>query len=222
MRQISVAFVDDHPIFLSGLSQLFSASKDFSVVAIGKCASDITEIADSFHPDVIVTDLGMPGFVMDAIARVARNDEKTKLIVFTASSNIDTAISAFEAGALGYLVKGSTLEELSDAIHQVHDGETYLSPRLAAKVMAGVQNNKRRDSASRVCFSKREEDVLRLLLKGATNKSIADELFLSEKTVKHYMTLLIQKLQVRNRVEVVLAAQELAKSNSRLTARILN
>ena len=222
MRTISVAFVDDHPIFLSGISQLFSASKDFSVVAVGKCASDIIEIANSSHPDIIVIDLSMPGSVLEAVARVAKNEGNTKLIVFTASTNIDTAISAFEAGAVGYLVKGSTLEELADAMHQVHNGETYLSPRLATKVMAGLQRNTGKDKAARIAFSKREEDVLRLLLKGATNKNIAENLFLSEKTVKHYMTLLIQKLQVRNRVEVVLAAQELAKTNSRLTARILN
>ena len=222
MKAITVAFVDDHPIFLSGISQLFSASKEFSVVAIGKCASDIVEIADKCHPDLIVMDLNMPGKTLEAVAKVAQMDDGTKTIVFTASTDVDTAISSFEAGARGYVVKGSTLEELSDAMHQVHDGETYMTPRLATKVIAGLQRTARQQSAPRIVFSRREEDVLRLLLKGATNKIIADELLLSEKTVKHYMTLLIQKLQVRNRVEVVLAAQELARQNTRLTSRLMN
>ena len=222
MQAITVAFVDDHPVLLSGISQLFSAGHEFSVVSVGKCASDIVEIARSVKPNLIVIDLNMPGAVMEAIVKVTDNYPETKLIVFTASTNVEAAISCFEAGAMGYVMKGSTLEELSDAMRQVHRGETYMTPRLATKVISGLQHAARQRNAPRVEFSKREEDVLHLLLKGATNKRIADELLLSEKTVKHYMTVLIQKLEVRNRVEVVLAAQELARSGDLRTGRNLN
>lgn len=222
MQAISVAFVDDHPVLLSGICQLFANGPEYAVVGVGKNATDIIDIAKTLHPDLIVTDLNMPGTVLEAIATVANMETNTKLVVFTASTNIDTAISSLEAGALGYVMKGSTLEELADAMRRVHEGETYMTPRLAAKVIAGLQRSARQRSMPRIAFSRREEDVLRLLLKGATNKRIADELLLSEKTIKHYMTLLIQKLEVRNRVEVVLAAQALAKSGALTASRILN
>lgn len=216
MQPVPIAFVDDHPVLLSGICQLFSSSKEFRVVAVGSTAQDVVEIARSVKPEVMVVDLNMPGRIIESIATVATDHPKTKLIAFTASSNMDTAISTLEAGALGYVLKGSTLDELLEAIRQVHRGETYMSARVAANVVAGLQVNARARAAPTVRFSSREEDVLRFLLQGCTNREIAEALSLSEKTVKHYMSVLMQKLDVRNRVEVVLAAQELA-NNGRLT-----
>lgn len=222
MQPITVAFVDDHPVLLSGICQLFSSSDEFRIVGVGSTANDVVEIASSVTPDVIVIDLNMPGRVIEAIATVANKYSKTKLIAFTASGNIDTAISTLEAGVLGYVLKGSTLNELTEAIRQVHNGETYMSPRVAANVVAGLQVNARARTAPTVRFSSREEDVLRFLLQGCTNREIAHSLSLSKKTVKHYMTVLIQKLDVRNRVEVVLAAQELASAGGLSLAPTLN
>lgn len=210
METITVAFIDDHPVLLTGICQIFALSDEFRIVSIGSTAKDMVEIASSVKPDVMVVDLNMPGRVIEAIATVANQHKKTKQVAFTASCNIDTAISTLEAGALGYVLKGSTLEELTEAIRLVHDGKTYMSPRIAANVIAGLQINARARTVPTVRFSSREEDVLRFLLQGCTNKEIATALSLSEKTVKHYMTVLMQKLDVRNRVEVVLAAQELA------------
>lgn len=214
MPSISVAFVDDHPVLLTGICQIFEALDGFSVVANGKTAQDIVKIAKSFRPDIIVIDLNMPGLIIDAIAKVANEYSHTRLVAFTASSSKDTAIAALEAGVLGYVLKGSSLEELTEAIRQVHSGETYLSPSVSANVVAGLRQQARSRALPRVRFSKREEDVLRLLLQGSTNREIADALSLQEKTVKHYMSVLIQKLDVRNRVEVVLAAQQLAGSGA--------
>lgn len=222
MPTISVAFVDDHPVFLTGVCQLFSALEGFSVVASGKSAQDIVKIARSVKPDIIVIDLNMPGVIIEAIAKVATEYSHTKMVAFTASSSKDTAISALEAGVLGYVLKGSTLEELADAIQQVHMGDTYLSPSVSANVVAGLRQQARYRTMERVRFSKREEDVLRLLLRGSTNREIADALSLQEKTVKHYMSVLIQKLDVRNRVEVVLAAQQLESSGALVRTSQMN
>lgn len=216
MHQTRVAFVDDHPVLLSGICQLFAASDEFRVVAVGKCAADVVDIARSLVPDVIVADLNMPGRILEAIAKVATSGGPTRIVAFTATNSIDTAIAALEAGALGYVLKGSSIEELTEAIRQVHGGETYITPSFAAKVVVGLRQATQKRSVPRIVFSKREEEVLRLLLRGSTNKEIADALTISDKTVKHYMTVLIQKLNVRNRVEVVLAAQELASSGALL------
>jgi DNA-binding NarL/FixJ family response regulator len=134
----------------------------------------------------------------------------TRILTFTAATGIDDAISALEAGAGGYVLKGSTGEELIDAVRTVHAGDTYITASYAAKVVAGLRTASLRKSAIEAMrLSLREEQVLRLLLRGSTNREIATTLEIGEKTVKHYMTILMQKLNVRNRVEVVLAAQQL-------------
>ncbi|MCQ0969903.1 response regulator transcription factor [Paracoccus sp. TK19116] len=212
MGTTTVAFVDDHPVLLSGVCQLFAGSGEFKVVAVGKSAVDVVDIAANSKPDVLVLDLNMPGRVLEAIAAVAGQGNRTKLLAFTASTCIDTAMATLDAGVQGYVLKGSSIEELTEAIRQVQAGETYVTPSLAAKLMDRLRKASRPKSAADVSFSRREEEVLRFLLRGCTNKEIADALSISDKTVKHYMTVLIQKLQVRNRVEVVLAVKELANA----------
>lgn len=213
MQKISLAFLDDHPILLAGLCQVFGASEHMSVIATGKSADDVMDIAVSMRPNVIVVDLNMPGNVLTAIAKATAMNLPSRFLAFTASESVDTAISALEAGALGYLLKGASLDELCEAIRRTHKGETYIAPAFASRVVTALRRAQDQN-VPRVRFSRREEEVLRLLLRGGTNKEIAEALKIIEKTVKHYMTILIQKLNVRNRVEVVLAARALTESGN--------
>lgn len=215
MPMISVAFVDDHPILLSGLASVFEAHPDFSVVALGHCARDAMDIVVRHRPDVLVVDLNMPGKVLETVAEITVGRFGTKILTFTAATGIDDAISALEAGAGGYVLKGSSSDDLMDAVRTVHAGDTYITASFAAKVVAGLRTASLRKSAIEAMrLSLREEQVLRLLLRGSTNREIATTLSIGEKTVKHYMTILMQKLNVRNRVEVVLAAQQLEIGNN--------
>lgn len=209
MRQISIAFVDDHPVLLGGLAHIFSEMPEFEVVGTGRCASDVEQISEK-NPDVILVDLNMPGDAFSAIRRSHEISPPTHIIVFTASAGIDHAVKALEAGATGYVLKGSTDDELLQAIDTVMAGETFITPSFASKVISALRNTSTRKPVGQsVKLSVREDQIVRLLLMGRTNKEIAERLKISEKTVKHYMTLLMQKLHARNRVEVVLAAQEL-------------
>lgn len=210
MKRVSIAFVDDHPILLDGLMRIFSGYDDFEVVAQGASASDAVHLSSAKALDVLVLDLNMPGEVFKAIATITDNCPHTKIIVFTASLGIDHAVQALEAGASGYVVKGATADELVDAIHTVLNGETFITRNFATKVILALRDaSLRKIAAQSIRLSVREEQIVRLLLRGKTNKEIANQLAISEKTVKHYMTLLMQKLNVRNRIEVVLAAQKL-------------
>lgn len=210
MTSTSIAFVDDHPILLSGVTHLFSANSEFRTVGVGTCAADILEIAKRDAPNVIVVDLNMPGKVLDSIAELVRQGAKTKVLVFTAMTSVDYAVAALEAGAMGYVLKGSSEEELIQAIRAVHEGDTYITPSFAAKVVTGLRTaSLRRATAAALRLTSREEQVLRLLLQGKTNREIAEALSISDKTVKHYMSMLMQRLNARNRIEVVLTAQEL-------------
>lgn len=181
------------------------------MVGTGSDAAAALQLVAEHRPDVIVLDLSMPGQVVEAIARIATGGGPTQVLVFTAATDVDTAIGALDAGARGYVLKGSTVGELIGAVQAVHAGETFITPSFAAKVVSGIrQQTRRREDELAVRLTAREEQIVRLLLKGRTNKEIAIALSISEKTVKHHMTALIQKLHVRNRTEVVLAAQQMA------------
>lgn len=219
MRQISIAFVDDHPVLLGGLAHIFSEIPRFEVIATGRCAADLDRISEQ-HPDIILVDLNMPGDAFSAIRRSHEISPPTRIVVFTASSGIDHAVRALEAGATGYVLKGSTDDELIKAIDTVLGGETFITPSFASKVISALRSTPARKPADpSVKLSVREDQIVRLLLMGRTNKEIAERLKISEKTVKHYMTLLMQKLHARNRVEVVLAAQELGTFDARSPGR---
>jgi DNA-binding NarL/FixJ family response regulator len=210
MSRTSIAFVDDHPVLLEGLASIFSEIDRFDVVGKGKSAHDAIDVINRTRPDVILLDLNMPGDAFEAIAKIREVSPQTRIVAFTASAAIDHAVRALEAGATGYVLKGSTDDELMQAIDTVVTGETFITPSFASKVISALRNvSQGKSSGQPVKLSVREDQIVRLLLVGRTNKEIAQRLQISEKTVKHYMTLLMQKLQARNRVEVVLAAQEL-------------
>lgn len=210
MSRTAIAFIDDHPILLDGLSRIFSENDEFEVVATGTCVADMVRIAGECRAEVLVADLNMPGDAFEAIRKVSNDQPEVKIIAFTASVGIDQAVQALEAGASGFVVKGSTADELIDAIHAVTNGETFITQSFATKVITALRNaSLRKMAAQAIRLSVREDQIVKLLLRGKTNKEIANQLHISEKTVKHYMTILMQKLNARNRIEVVLAAQRL-------------
>ncbi len=205
-----IALIDDHPILLKGLATIFAETARFKVVATGKCASDAMNAVSAARPKVILIDLNMPGDAFEAIARIRTLSPETRVVAFTASAAIDHAVRALDAGATGYVLKGSTDEELMQAVDTVVAGETFITPSFASKVISALHKaSEQKACTAAIKLSVREDQIVRHLLAGRTNKEIAQRLLISEKTVKHYMTVLMQKLQARNRVEVVLAAQEL-------------
>jgi len=215
-----IAFVDDHPLLLTGLTTIFRDDKRFSVVGAGKCVSDALEIADRCKPDVLIMDLNMAGNAFEAIGKISRKNETTKIVVLTASTGVDSAVRSLDAGAHGYVLKGGSADELVHAIRSVLDGQTYISQEFAGKVIAALRNESvRKAAAQAIKLSIREEQIVRLLLRGKTNKEIANALNICEKTVKHYMTVLMQKLNARNRLQVVIAAQ---KMNPEVEERSIN
>ncbi|MBN7756647.1 response regulator transcription factor [Nitratireductor aquimarinus] len=225
VSRVSVAFIDDHPVLLKGLVGMFASLRRFKVVEQGQCAQDAVSISTSVHPDLLLIDLNMPGDAFGAIRTIQEVAPDTKVLVFTASSGIDHAVRALEAGARGYVLKGSTDEDLFAAIDSIVAGETFITPSLAAKVIASLRNQSLERSAQPLKLTVREDQIVRLLLCGRTNKEIALQLQIAEKTVKHYMTTLMQKLNARNRVEVVIAAQKLDAyhgSSSTMSRELVN
>jgi DNA-binding NarL/FixJ family response regulator len=209
----SIAFIDDHPILRQGLIEIFDAYDEYVVVGGGSCAADAVCIAEQQSPEVMIIDLLMPGDALEAIARIRMKSPSMVIIAFSASDRVDHAINALEAGANGYVLKGSTAAELRGAIVNAMEGATFVTPSLASKMITALRTPPSR-SVGGARLSAREDQIVRLLMKGLPNKGIATQLQISEKTVKHYMTLLMHKLDARNRVEVVLAVQKLEQKYS--------
>jgi two-component system, NarL family, nitrate/nitrite response regulator NarL len=212
---VSIGLVDDHPLMIEGIVTLLSRTQDLEVLSTGSSAGDLIDISSRLRPDVIIVDLNMAGDVYAAIASSIKISPNTKIVAFTAATGVDSAIRALDAGANGYVLKGSSAQELIQAIEAVHLGETYITQSFASQVIAALRNAAvRRVAAEAVRFSIREDQIVRLLLRGYTNKEIATSLKISEKTVKNYMTILMQKLNARNRLEVVIAAQAMAEHHT--------
>lgn len=211
MDPISVALVDDHPLLLAGVVNLFDVNDDFVVVGKGSSAEDALHLNRQHCPDVMVLDLFMPGNVFEVINEIVTNSSNTKVVAFTAMTGSDYAVKALNAGASGYILKGSSANELIEGVRAAYSGETYITPGFAHKVIEALRLASLRGIASSsIKLSIREEQIVRMLLHGRTNREIAVGLGIGEKTVKNYMTILMQKLHARNRLEVVIAAQKLA------------
>ncbi|MES4991746.1 response regulator transcription factor [Agrobacterium radiobacter] len=140
---VSVAFVDDHPILLEGLVSLYSNKKDLKIVGQGHNAVDAIKITEQLSPDVIVVDLSMPGDSMAAIEVIVQTMPGTKVVIFTATSSIETAIKALNCGVSGYVLKGSSSTDLHDAIIAAHNGETYMTPGFATRVIMSMKAARR-------------------------------------------------------------------------------
>jgi DNA-binding NarL/FixJ family response regulator len=207
-RVVTIAIADDHPVLLAGVSALLSSDDRFRVVGEADNAPAGLELARLTRPDVIIMDLSMPGDVFHTIREIAATQPDSKVLVFTAFCSIESALKALDAGATGFMLKGSPAAELLEAIESVATGQMFVTRQYASQVMNGLRERSKRQALNdAVKLNVREQQIIAHLLQARTNREIAAELHISEKTVKHYMTGLMLKLKVRNRVEVVIAAR---------------
>jgi two-component system nitrate/nitrite response regulator NarL len=209
-HRIRIAVVDDHPLFCAGVTQTFCESDDLHIVATGSSHNDAVEIVKRSHPDILLMDIQLPGGGIQAMQSIAAMACGTRVIMLTASDNESDVAAALEAGACGYVLKGTSGRELIGAVRLVQKGETYVTPALAARLLKDIHKRAApvRSESAVFVLTPREETILECVAVGRTNKEIAIELNISEKTVKHYMTTIMHKLQVRNRVEAALKARQ--------------
>jgi DNA-binding NarL/FixJ family response regulator len=202
---IRVLVVDDHPIVRDGLVGVLQDQPDLQVVGAAASAEEALALAQRCQPDVVLLDLEMPG--TDGIAilpRLLAAPAAPRVLVFTAYDADDQVFGAIRAGAAGYLLKGAEVAEIVRAIHSVHDGGSYLAPRVASRVLDAVGTTRR----SPTQLSARENEVLRLLADGLATKQIARSLGITERTVKFHVTSIFTKLGASNRAQAIaLAAQ---------------
>ena len=208
--RIRVAVIDDHPLFREGVSHTIRSSNLLEVIGEGATADDAVRIAKDELPDIVLLDVSMPGGGIEAARTIARVCPVVKTIMLTVSESEEHVTQALEAGAQGYVLKGTSGSELINTMRAVSRGESYVTPGLAARLLSLSKRQAQglAQDSDLPELTNREEQILDLVARGLTNKEIAKTLTISEKTVKHYMTNVMQKLQVRNRVEAVLAFQK--------------
>lgn len=208
---IQVIIVDDHPMFREGVVQTLRAEPDIEIVGEATTSAEAMRLAGELLPDIILLDLAIPGGGLRAAEAISAASPVAKIIILTASEAEEDVLAALKAGARGYILKGVSGRDLIKIVRSVHAGEAYVTPSLAASLLSEMQGGKRGQDQAAGPFddlTERERQILQKLAAGLSNKEIAQELALSEKTVKHYMTNILQKLQVRNRVEAALLAQK--------------
>lgn len=202
---IEILVVDDHPLFRQGVVNSLDMVPDFKVVGETSSGEDALALACKLMPDVVLLDVSMPGWNGIVTAeKIALACPATAIVMLTAADDKDRLLAALKAGARGYVLKGVSAKELADVVRSACAGDVYVSPSIAAEMLVSLTKGKAPDPLQEL--TDREREILELIGNGMTNREIGDKIFLSEKTIKHYVTNILQKLQVRSRVEAALLA----------------
>lgn len=203
---IRVLIADDHGIVRKGLRALLSTEPHIEVVGEAETGRQAVEEALRLQPDVVLMDLVMPGMDgLEAIRELRAKSARIRILVLTSFAGDDKVFPAIKAGALGYLLKDSSPEELVQAIHQVYRGESSLHPLIARKVLQELSRPSDRPPTPEP-LTERELEVLQLVAQGCSNQDIADRLVITEATVRSHVSNILGKLHLASRTQAALYA----------------
>jgi DNA-binding NarL/FixJ family response regulator len=204
---IRLLLVDDQVLFRQGLASLLGLEPDLEVVGQADDGLAAISLATQLQPDVILMDMRMP--VCDGIQatqQIHESHPQIRILVLTTFDEDEFIWDSLRAGAAGYLLKNTPSEQVAAAIRTVHQGHSQLGPTIAARLFAQLPTPRLPEIAK--ALSQRELDILKLLANGMSNREIAQQLYLTEGTVKNYITRILQQLQLRDRTQAALWAQQ--------------
>lgn len=208
--QIRVAVIDPYPLFRQGIIQIIVQTPGLVFVAEGATVLEAQRAVREHRPDVLVFDIGIPEAGVDGAQEVIKSGPDCKLLVLTSLDDVASVAKALAAGIQGYVLRGVTGAELIEAIRTIDGGQPYITPKLASRLLTAAKGGPLsaiRDSKEQLALTYREQQVLIRISRGLTNKEIAAQLGLNERTIKHYLTQLFKKMRVRNRLQAIQSAR---------------
>ncbi len=204
--KIRVLIADDHLIVRKGIGSLLSTEDDIDVIGEAADGAETVAQAQRLKPDVILMDLVMPEMDgIEATRQITAGVPGTRVLVLTSFAADDKVFPAIQAGALGYLLKDSSPDDLVQAIHRVHRGEPSLEASIARKVLAEMVSGPKKP-LSQDPLSERELEILRLIARGCSNKEIAERLVIADITVRSHVSNILGKLHLASRTQAALYA----------------
>jgi DNA-binding NarL/FixJ family response regulator len=209
LEELRVLLVDDHDIFRRGLRTLLE-EQGLRVIGEAENGEVALRLVSELAPDVVIMDLKMPGLTgVETTRKISGIAPLSRVVVLTISADDDDVMNAVMAGACGYLLKDSSIEQLIAGITAAAGGESLISPQIASKLLQYLRASTADTAAAetiRDLLSDRELEVLRLIANGKDNADIAGELFISPKTVKNHISNILMKLQIENRIQAAVYA----------------
>lgn len=202
MGKIKVLIVDDHAVVRDGIRAMLGIHDDIEVVGDAAEGREAIEKARELVPDVVIMDIAMPGMDgFEATRRILKENPKTKVLILTQHDNKEYILAAIKAGATGYVPKRALGSELVSAVRAIYQQDSYLYPSAAAAVIESYRRKGEEDPYDRL--TAREREILKLIAEGHTSREIADMLFVSLSTVVGHRTKVMEKLDLKNRTELV-------------------
>lgn len=203
MGPIKVLIVDDQPLICDGISKLLEGEKEIQVIGTAYSGEEAIEKANKLKPDIILMDIRMPGIDgIEATKIIKSNNPSIQIIAISVYEEDELVIQMFQAGAVGYILKDISLENLVKAIKNVYRGNAIINPRISRKLVRMLTEDKNTDTV----LTPREVEILRELARGKSNKEIGEKLYISESTVKTHISHIFQKIGVRSRSEAIIYA----------------
>ncbi|MBF0217401.1 MAG: response regulator transcription factor [Candidatus Omnitrophica bacterium] len=211
MATIKVLLCDDHTLFRQGMRKLLESENDIKVVGEASGGHEMLEGVDKTLPDVVLTEIKMSGLDgISATRNIKKNHPRMNVIILTVFDDEAHIFQAIRAGAIGYLLKDVPIEDVVEAIRKAYKGEALIQPMIASKVLkefVALDRSKGRSGDGQYGnMTPREEEILRFLALGETNKGIAQKLGIAEKTVKNHISNIFSVLHVNNRTQAALYA----------------
>lgn len=206
MDKIKIVLVDDHQMFRDGVKSVLSDEDNIEVIGEIGNGNDLYEVLKSIKPDVIITDISMPEISGIDIAKyVSENYPEIKILILSMHSNEEFITKALSAGANGYLPKDTSMDELLKAINTIYTGDNYFNKEISDTILKSIINKSKsaKENAKNETLTKREKEIINLVVDGLTNKGIADKLFISIRTVDSHKNNIMQKLNLKSSVELV-------------------
>ena len=207
MEKVKIVLVDDHQMFRDGVKSVLSDEENMEVIGEVGNGKDLYELLNLKSPDLIITDISMPDISGIEVTKfLSENYPKVKILILSMHSNEEFITKALSAGANGYLPKDTSMSELLEAINAIYKGDNYFNKEISDTILKSIINKSKLgqgNNPKNETLTKREKEIVSLVVDGLTNKEIADKLFISVRTVDSHKNNIMQKLNLKSSVELV-------------------